>query len=86
MGKIAFKTSQELNLEISLNVVTDIASEIKTLNLDSFQLDMEKFSLEKKYLINERIYKFLCPEKPSMDSSSNVESNIADAMYYDVQK
>ncbi|MFL5772683.1 MAG: hypothetical protein ACJ75F_05970, partial [Flavisolibacter sp.] len=74
IGKLLFTTSQDLNLNVEFKEIKDIVSEIKSLNLDSFQVVQEKISLEKKYLINELIYQFTCPTPVGIHADSTMQT------------
>jgi mono/diheme cytochrome c family protein len=80
-GKLSFTTNTDLRLELTVNDSADIENEIRSLHLDDLQFNIHHHTTEKKLLISERIYQFVCPDAhQSADSvmkdyELNVSSN-----------
>lgn len=63
IGKLKFTTSIHQDLDVNMQSGLDIEKEIKSMNLDSFEFEMDHVKTVEKLLINQRIYQFMCPEK-----------------------
>lgn len=78
MGKIKFTTSTSLDLEVEMKKNYNIEQEINSMNLDNFEFELKEYKTEKRIQINERIYKFKCPE--TADTSMVLINNPKDTL------
>jgi hypothetical protein len=78
LGKLKFTTSTQQDLTVNMQENSNIEQEIKSMNLDNFEFEMDHFKTEKKLLINQQIYEFQCPGKSNKDSTTVDETDIMD--------
>jgi mono/diheme cytochrome c family protein len=59
-GKLEFVTLSKNHFSLELSTSKNIVDEIKSLKLDDLKFEIEHHKMEKKILINERLYQFQC--------------------------
>ena len=78
LGKMKFTTSTQHDLTVNMQSNPDIEKEIKAMDLDNFEFEIEHVKTEKKLLINERIYEFNCPNQDLKTDSAIRQNRRAD--------
>jgi mono/diheme cytochrome c family protein len=63
LGKLKFTTSTKHDLTVNVQSLSDIEKEIRSMDLDNFEFEMQHIKTERKLLINERIYEITCPDR-----------------------
>jgi hypothetical protein len=60
-GKLEFTTLSQSQFSLQLSTGRNVVEEIKSLNLNDLEFEINHHTKEEKILLNERLYQFVCP-------------------------